>query len=71
MDHHSASDCLKHTNVNHRLEVAKRKGLCSNWLKKQQNGSYMLLNAIEDHAETAAESTTEHFTRNASEKEKY
>ena len=35
---HRASDCPKHINVNDRLELAKRKGLCFNCLKKQQDG---------------------------------
>ena len=30
---HRASDCPKHINVNDRLEVAKRKGLCFNYLQ--------------------------------------
>ena len=36
---HRASDCPKHNNVNDRLQVAKRKGLCFNCLKKHQDGS--------------------------------
>ena len=37
---HHASDCLKYANNNDRLEVAKRKGLCFNCLKKHQDGSH-------------------------------
>ena len=36
---HRASDCPKHINVNDLLEVAERKGLCFNCLKKHQDGS--------------------------------
>ena len=68
---HRASDCLKYTIVNDRLEVAKRKKLIFHFSEKTTKmDRFLQLNAKENPAESMAESTTQHFTRNATEKRK-